>query len=376
MPEAPAPAAEAAPQTAAPQTAAPEAQAAQAAPEPAAPQPTTPEAQVVQPEVAFDLVRIEPDGSALVAGRAPPRASVSVLLDGLPVAVTRADGQGAFTTFARLGPSEVPRVMTLGVTRADGRSVASDASVVIGPITAPAAAEPTPAPEAAPQAAADVAPEARPEARPEATPQATPEPAPEQRAEAQPAPQPAAPAENAQPAAPSAVLVDAEGVRVLQPAGQADPALVRIEAISYTEAGNVVLDGRGAPGLFVRVYLDNGALLTTLIAEDGTWRASLPAIAPGVYTLRADQIDVTGKVTSRFETPFKREAPETVAAARSADAPVSVTVQPGNSLWRIARRSYGSGLLYVQIFEANRDQIRDPDLIYPGQVFALPAIEE
>ena len=47
-------------------------------------------------------------------------------------------------------------------------------------------------------------------------------------------------------------------------------------------------------------------------------------------------------------------------------------VQPGNSLWRIARRVYGDGPKYTEIYEANRSQIKDPDLIYPGQIFRLP----
>ncbi|MDT8327844.1 MAG: peptidoglycan-binding protein, partial [Roseovarius sp.] len=38
----------------------------------------------------------------------------------------------------------------------------------------------------------------------------------------------------------------------------------------------------------------------------------------------------------------------------------------------ISRAFYGDGVMYVRVFEANRDRIRDPDLIYPGQVFALP----
>ncbi len=50
-------------------------------------------------------------------------------------------------------------------------------------------------------------------------------------------------------------------------------------------------------------------------------------------------------------------------------------VQPGNSLWRIANHVYGSGFQYTLIYEANDDQIRDPDLIYPGQMFALPGAE-
>ena len=50
----------------------------------------------------------------------------------------------------------------------------------------------------------------------------------------------------------------------------------------------------------------------------------------------------------------------------------AVTVQPGNTLWAIARDAYGDGILYVRVFEANRGLIRDPDLIYPGQIFTVP----
>jgi nucleoid-associated protein YgaU len=59
-------------------------------------------------------------------------------------------------------------------------------------------------------------------------------------------------------------------------------------------------------------------------------------------------------------------------APQSPPAPVSVTVQPGFTLWAIAKDQFGDGILYVQVYEANRDRIRDPDLIYPGQVFTLP----
>ncbi len=47
-------------------------------------------------------------------------------------------------------------------------------------------------------------------------------------------------------------------------------------------------------------------------------------------------------------------------------------MQPGQNLWRLARRAYGAGIRYTVIFLANRDQIRDARLIYPGQVFATP----
>ena len=59
------------------------------------------------------------------------------------------------------------------------------------------------------------------------------------------------------------------------------------------------------------------------------------------------------------------------AVSAPVSAPVSVTVQPGFTLWQIASEQLGAGPLYVQVFEANKDQIRDPDLIYPGQIFTI-----
>ncbi|RUS60669.1 LysM peptidoglycan-binding domain-containing protein [Pseudorhodobacter sp. E13] len=70
--------------------------------------------------------------------------------------------------------------------------------------------------------------------------------------------------------------------------------------------------------------------------------------------------------------PVAPSATPSQAAAQSPAAPVTVTVQPGFTLWAIARDQFGDGILYVQVYEANKDRIRDPDLIYPGQVFALP----
>ncbi|MFN6977749.1 MAG: LysM peptidoglycan-binding domain-containing protein, partial [Gemmobacter sp.] len=149
---------------------------------------------------------------------------------------------------------------------------------------------------------------------------------------------------------------------------------VRIETIAYEPGGIVVLGGRGRAGEVVRLYLDNRPLVETAIAADGTWSSALPAVDKGIYTLRADQVDAAGRVTARNETPFQREDPAELAARLPA-LPVAVTVQPGFTLWRIARENYGDGFLYVKVFEANADQIRNPDLIYPGQVFAVPALD-
>jgi nucleoid-associated protein YgaU len=164
-------------------------------------------------------------------------------------------------------------------------------------------------------------------------------------------------------------------VRVLDPAPPVD---LVIDLISYDGAGAVSVSGRGGAGAAVRIYLDNALAAEARAGPDGRWQSGLPEVEPGLHQLRADQLDDSGAVTARFETPFRREAVEVLAAAApqtegNAETVAQViTVQPGNTLWGIARASYGEGILYVHVFEANRALIRNPDLIYPGQVFTVP----
>jgi nucleoid-associated protein YgaU len=51
-----------------------------------------------------------------------------------------------------------------------------------------------------------------------------------------------------------------------------------------------------------------------------------------------------------------------------------VIIQPGNNLWQISRVIYGRGVEYTVIYQANRDQIRNPNLIYPGQILTTPGV--
>ena len=150
-----------------------------------------------------------------------------------------------------------------------------------------------------------------------------------------------------------------------QPAGRMP---ISLDAVNYTDEGHVVVAGRAPPGARLRVYLDNRAIGEAESDGDGRWSLTpVRPIAPGFYLLRVDQIDQKGAVVARVELPFLRAEPLTEIP----DGTVAV-VQPGNSLWRIARRVYGKGMQYAVIYEANAKQIRDPDLIYPGQIFILP----
>ncbi|MBN8632055.1 MAG: LysM peptidoglycan-binding domain-containing protein, partial [Rhodobacterales bacterium] len=301
-----------------------------------------------------------------------------------------------------LAPNPRPSLMWLSMSLPGEKAVLSEEMVALGPIEGPVPA--APAEETAPAEAEVAAAE--------------------------------------EPAAPPALLLSEEGAVVLQDPAAAEPPsapmmTVMIDTIAYTPEGEVQVGGRGQAGASLRLYLDNAEKATLPIPAGGLWTTTLPDTAPGVYTLRVDQLDADGKVTSRFETPFKRETLEALAAASgvepapqdaasaqdapaqpqeaapepakpvaetevataepaapvpSADpvaadapaaqqsapeavaaaAPVTVTVQPGFTLWGIAQERYGDGVLYVQVFEANRDKIKNPDLIYPGQVFSVP----
>lgn len=337
-----------------------------------------PEAPAAAPDApSFDLVRADPSGQTLVAGSAPPGAQVSVLLDGVPqpdVAPQPVDRSGRFALFLDLPPAAEPRVLRLRMTR-DGQEVESADEIILGPPpTTPAGAGAGATAAARPELAALSRGAAAP-ASPEtpALPGDAPAAAPDQDAataqdSAAPETMPAPP-----PPAQTVLLSNAEGVEVLQAPAPRAPNEVVIDAIAYDDAGNVVLSGRGSASASLRIYLDNRSIATSQVPGTGRWRAALPDIETGTYTLRVDQLDAGGAVTARAESPFLREEPARLAAAGEGGAPLgAVTVQPGHTLWALARDRYGEGMAYVKVFEANRDQIRDPDLIYPGQVFDLP----
>ncbi|WP_298566422.1 LysM peptidoglycan-binding domain-containing protein [uncultured Aliiroseovarius sp.] len=311
---------------------------------------TTPDAADATPPAGlagFDVVRVDPEGRAVVAGHGTPGSTLQLTINGAPLETVIVDADGNFVTLLDM-PADTPGTLGLDALDETGAVIEGGAmaqTVLIEPAASATAddqvADAGPAPETGDATAPTVE-------------------------------------TGEQAAAPRVLLADDQGIAVLQD-GTGRPAVdnVVIDAISYDEAGEVALSGRGQGGGNVRVYLDNTPVQTAKIAEDGQWRLPLPEVEGGVYTLRVDELSDDGTVLSRTETPFKREEPEQLAEATAqvADAAArvqAVTVQPGFTLWAIARDHLGDGPLYVRVFEANRDQIRNPDLIYPGQVFKIP----
>lgn len=144
---------------------------------------------------------------------------------------------------------------------------------------------------------------------------------------------------------------------------------ISIDRVRYAADGAPMVSGRGGAGQAVRLLLNGAQVAAAPVAADGRWRSRLPLdVAPGRYTLRAEQVSADGVVTAQADTPFERASGAEVAAAHG-----TVVVQPGNSLWVIADALYGSGERYNVIFKANAAVISDPNLIYPGQILTLPS---
>ncbi len=323
--------------------------------------PTVPEpAPVVGPQ--FDTFRVEPNGVMVIAGRAKPGQVVDIILAGEAIDRVTANGSGSFVAFPLAGPSQEPRRLSL-LGDPDGAAVASDTSYMVAPIVVAQAGAPGGAIIAPLQAAATTEPIVTAPAPPIS---------PDVDAAIGLAP--------AAPVAPMVLQADADGIRVIQ-SGSSAPrvaANVALDAITYDPAGEVLLSGRATANGAVRIYLDNRPITTSPVQQGGDWRVDLPGVDTGVYTLRIDEVDTDGTVVSRIETPFKREEAGDVAAVLAEETSLDgfevavKTVQPGATLWAIAQENMGSGIFYVEVFEANRDLIKDPDLIYPGQIFRIP----
>lgn len=156
-----------------------------------------------------------------------------------------------------------------------------------------------------------------------------------------------------------------------------------LDAVRVGRGGQAVLAGRAVPGADVTL-LDKGQVMGHVKADQNGEFVMLPdkPLPPGAASLTLTaQVPGDTKVAQsapvNVTVPDRRQlaaltAQPAAAASRDAAASGAVTVQPGNSLWRLARQSYGAGTKYVEIYDANRPEIRDPNLIYPGQVLTVP----
>jgi nucleoid-associated protein YgaU len=302
---------------------------------------------------AFDVARIEPTGDAVVAGRAAPGATVELLRNGEIHDRAVADQSGQFVMVTpRLPPGTYD--LTLRSKAPDGNEVTSKQSVAV-------ALDPSP---------------------------------------------------NEKPVV-ALMTPNKPSVVLSQPAAPKPMAgMVVIEAVEMEPSGKFHVTGRARPGSDVRLYLNDSFIASVTAGPDERFAVTVnEGISPGNYRVRLDELGSnSGTVRARAEVPFN--VPDTVVTASTASpsmapkrpdmvapqhtqiaaaAPTTVppdngspsavvvpkiattTVSRGDSLWRISRLTYGAGTRFAVVYKANREQIRNPNLIYPGQIFVLPS---
>jgi hypothetical protein len=309
--------------------------------------------QPVRP--SFDIVRINPQGDAVIAGRAGPNAEVTVREDGREIGRVTADSRGEWVLIPEKPLTTGSHELGLTAIDPDGDKADSARNVLV---VVPERGRDIAGRETT-QSAGSLAllvPE-----KEGAAPTVLQKPGGH-------APPPRRRGDGPRADPPETGIV---GSRMPGAAARAPGEMpLTLDAVDYDDTGGLTLSGQAPGGARVQVYIDNKPAGTDVADGRGIWQVAPEfRIEPGKHTLRVDQVEETGKVVARVETPFARSLP-------LADLPegLVVFVQPGNSLWRLARRSYGEGMRYTVIYEANREQIRDPDLIYPGQVFVVPSV--
>jgi nucleoid-associated protein YgaU len=272
-----------------------------------------PAAAAVKP--SFDIVRIEPSGQAVIAGRAAPGDRVRVLDGDKPLGEVTADSRGEWVLLPAAPIPPGNRQLALEATGRDGAPVRRSDDVVALSVLPPAAAKQNPSALAV-----------------------------------------LLPGDPNQPS------------RVLQQPGQtADGQGLSLDTAEYGASGRLLLTGRAEPGARVNLYAGDRLLGTATADGSGKWSLNAPHRAPAAgVELRLDQLAADGTVARRIAAPF--EPPAATALVPGG----TYLVQRGNSLWLIARQLYGQGTRYTAIYGANRDQIRDPNRIFPGQQFKLP----
>ncbi len=342
---------------------------------PPAPVPSPSPRKIIEPEVeasadeepkevdtpSFDIIRVERSGDAVVAGKANANETVRLVGDeDKVVAETNSSASGEFV-FVLDTPLEAGKhQLTLQVKSHDNNEEVRSSEIAIIDV---------PEPKSIGGVTVLLADTGKPSKILQ-----TPEPQPEKAVSA---------------AAKETVSV---AKPAKQEAGEAKDPTLLIEAADV-EAGKIFVAGRGEANKQVNLYMDNKLLGKTKVAKTDAFLFEIDKnIEPGRYDLRVDMTDTNAaEVISRAEVNLVhqpdsaiKEELQIVGAVDADKTDIdkdtkkeittgsAVIIRRGDSLWTVARRNYGAGIRYTTIFDANRDQVRNPHRIYPGQVLQIP----
>ena len=155
------------------------------------------------------------------------------------------------------------------------------------------------------------------------------------------------------------------------------PPEIAIGTLSWSDNNQLRIKGRSNGGVGVSGSFAGNTFRDIAFKEDGdeagNWSAlvSVPDLKKGRALIETNLLDLDGSIVLTSQVELDLEQLEI-----GLDGSEMVIIRKGDMLWRIAYRTYGSGIRYLDIVKRNARQINDPDLIYPAQVFALPETED
>ena len=288
-------------------------------------------------EMGITLARVRPDGSAVIAGNAPEGSSVNLYNEGALIGSTVVTGSDEWVIIPEAALKPGSHLLTLEIITPDG-------TVTIGAmalaIEIPANGEDTPLVALVPYTEDVVA---------EATILQTPE---------------ALKAEVKEEVVESVASEDAEqgAVEVY-----VAPRLT-IRSIQALNPGMMSISGSAQGGTSIRLSV-NGVESDAIRPDEKAMYAATMQIdrTADTFKLRAVLSNADGDDVATASITLSRGQVE-----QSMGNNALIVVQKGDALWRIAYKTYGQGIRYIDIYRQNASSINNPDLIYPDQVFVVP----
>ena len=304
------------------------------------------------PELIIDIARVQPDGMAVFAGKGAPNGTIFVTEAGQVLAQNGIDDNGQWVVLPEAPLSAGAHLLELEMITTDGRRVRADISLVVE-ISVTKDEKPLVA----------IVPQSDDE-----TPRIL--QAPEELAIAE-APSSDVSEDTPLSANPEVTEEEAETVAALL--GQED-IFIQIGSLSWRNDTTLAVHGVASGGARVTGEIGNVALISADLPETGRWTVLAdgnPFAAGPNQNLTIRLLDDEGDALATTSLMISQDQ-----LRSGLDGSLMVVVHKGDALWRIAYRSYGRGVRYVDIFKRNQDKINDPDLIYPNQIFAVPGVEQ
>ena len=294
------------------------------------------------PELIVDIARVQPDGMAVFAGKGAPGGTIFITENGEILAQNAIDQQGQWVVLPEAPLSAGAHLLELQMVTKDGLTVRADISLVVeiseGLDQKPLVAVVPQTDEASPvllQAPEEVAPIV----------------------------------ETAESAA--ATFSDDEVQTVAEILGQED-IFIQIGSLSWRDDGRLAIHGVASGGDFVDGKIGDMALAKVRVPDTNRW--SLIVDGNPFVSAERQLVRISLRGSDDEELAFTELQIDKNQLQAGLDGSLMVVVHKGDALWRIAYRSYGQGVRYVDIFKRNADKINDPDLIYPNQIFAVPGV--